>query len=286
MEHPAVALGGGVRMPMLGLSVFRCPPGENTRSVVRTAIELGYRHIDTARVYCNEKSTGRGIRDSGIDRSEMFITTKLWRSDFARPRQGLMQSLERLGTDYVDLFLLHWPFAGYEQAWAEMVELQRAGLCRAIGVCNFRTHHLEQLRRSGAEVMPQLNQTECHPECSEEEHLRYLRRCGMVMAARSPLGGEGHTLVHDPRLMAIARYYRVSTAQVILRWNVQRGVSVIPKSVHPERIRDNADIFGFELSDIDMESISSLDRGARRGWDPDLADRQAVLHAVPLTEEP
>lgn len=283
--YSTVELNNGVRMPLLGLGVFRCPQGEMTRSAVRTALEYGYRMIDTARIYCNEKSVGRGIKDSQLPRDQVFITTKLWRDDFPNPRQGLEQSLERLGVDCVDLYLLHWPFKGYEQAYLELEKLQQEGLCRAIGVSNFKIHHLEALKAAGASVIPQVNQTECHPQNSENELLNYCRQQNIAFEAYSPLGGEGNSLVSDPRVSCIADYYKVTTAQVLLRWNLQRGVIVIPKSIRPERIKENSMLYSFELSQDDMDAISDINANLRRAYEPDRIDQRPAATFPKILEE-
>ncbi len=279
-------LNNGVKMPLLGLGVFRAQSGEEARNAVRTAIEYGYRHIDTARIYCNEKSVGRGIRDSGVDRKDIFVTTKLWRDDYVNPRRGIEQSLQRLGLDYIDLYLLHWPFNGFAKAYLELEKLQREGLCRAIGVSNFRIHHFKELQEAGASVVPQVNQTECHPENAETELLGWCREHKVAFEAYSPLGGQGHLLIHDPRVLAVATHCKATPSQVLLRWNLQRGVIVIPKSVHAERILQNSALYHFELSPEDMQTLSDLDKGLRRGWDPDrIEERPPELWPVPVEEQ-
>lgn len=262
-------LNNGVQMPYFGLGVFRATAGEITRSAVRTAIEYGYRMVDTARAYCNEKSVGRGIKDSGVKREDIFVTTKLWKDDFKNPRQGLMDSLERLQLDYIDLYLLHWPFLDYESAYLELEKLQKEGLIRAIGVSNFKIHHLKRLKEIGATVIPQVNQVECHPECQENELLDYCRKEGILLEAYSPLGGQGRTLINDPRIFTIADYHHKTAAQVILKWNLQRGVAVIPKSVKFERILENSQIFDFELTPGDMDIFADINLNLKRGYDPD-----------------
>lgn len=278
-------LNNGVRMPMLGLGVFRCPMGEQTRSAVRTALEYGYRMIDTARIYCNEKSVGRGMRDSSVPREEIFVTTKLWKTDFENPRRGLEQSLERMKLDYVDLYLLHWPFEGYREAYLELEKLMKEGLCRSIGVSNFTIKHLEALKEAGATVVPQVNQTECHPQNSENELLNYCRRNGIAFEAYSPLGGEGNSLISDPRIACIADYYKVTPAQIMLRWNIQRGVIVIPKSVRAERIKENSELYSFDLSPDDMDSISDINANLRRAYDPDRINLRPASTFPRIVEE-
>lgn len=278
-------LNNGNRIPVLGLGVFRAPSGEITRNAVRTACEYGYRHFDTARAYCNEKSVGRGLKVSGLRRSEFFVTTKLWRSDWDNPRRGLEESLKRLDLDYVDLYLLHWPFKGFEKAWRVLEELQQEGLTRNIGVSNFKIHHLKELKASGATVRPQINQVECHPANAENELLKYCTERGIVLTAYSPLGGMGRTLTDDPRLTSLASYYHVTPAQLILRWNLQRGVAVIPKSVRPERIEENSRLFHFEISPDDMDTIDSVNADERRAYDSDLIDTRPEASFPVLTEE-
>lgn len=279
-------LNNGVKMPFLGLGVFRSQAGEETRSAVRTALEYGYRMIDTARIYCNERSVGRGIKDSALPRDQIFVTTKLWKDDFDDALRGLEQSLERLGLDYVDLFLLHWPFKGFAQAYLVLEQLQKEGLCRAIGVSNFKQHHIEELFVAGATVMPQVNQVECHPQNSEEELLNFCRQRNIVVEAYSPLGGEGQTIMSDPRITSLAQYLKVTPAQVILRWNIQRGVVVIPKSIHAERIIENSKLFNFELSQDDMDTISSINGNLRRAYDSDRIDQRPASTFPKIVEEP
>lgn len=269
-----VTLNNGVKMPLLGLGLFHTSSGEVARQAVRCALEYGYRMLDTARVYCNEKSVGRGIADSGIAREQIFVTTKLWQSDWDDPRRGLEGSLERLGLEYIDLFLLHWPFKGFEKAYLELEKLQKEGLCRAIGVSNFRIHHLKALEEAGATVVPQVNQMEIHPVNTEEELCTYCRKKGIVMEAYSPLGGEGRLLIDDPRLIGICNYYKITPSQAILRWDIQRGIVVIPKSVHPERILLNSKLYDFDLSLQDLEIISDMNSNERRNYDPDKIDNR------------
>ncbi|MBO8416111.1 MAG: aldo/keto reductase [Proteobacteria bacterium] len=284
--NSTVELNNGVKMPLLGLGVFRSAAGEETRSAVRCALENGYRHIDTARIYCNEKSVGRGIKDSGLKREDIFVTTKLWRADYANPRKGLTDSLARLGLDYIDLYLLHWPWQGFEKAWLTLEKLQQEGLCRAIGVSNFKEHHFAALKAAGAGVIPQVNQTECHPENAENELLGFCQQQGTAFEAYSPLGGQNALLVNDPRILVIAQEHQVSGAQVLLRWQLQRGVVVIPKSIKPERILSNAQLYHFELSSADMEAIGELNQNRRRAFDPDRIDaRPRSLEPVIVEEE-
>lgn len=261
-------LNNGVKMPVFGLGVFHSKAGDETADAVKSAILNGYRMIDTARAYSNEASVGDGIKASGVNRQELFVTTKLWKTDYDSPRRGLVESLKRLKLDYVDLFLLHWPFTGYEDAWLKLEELQKEGLCRAIGVSNFKIHHLENLLAGGA-CVPQVNQTEIHPTNTEEELTTWCRRKNILMEAYSPLGGEGRLLLDDPRLVGMCEYYHKTPSQIILRWDLQRGVAVIPKSVREERIIENSKLFDFELSQGDLATISDMNCNDRRNYDPD-----------------
>lgn len=277
-------LNNGVMMPVLGLGVFKSPSGDTTREAVKTSLSIGYRMIDTARAYGNERSVGEGIAQSGIPREEIFVTTKLWKTDFADPRKGLTDSLKRLKLDYVDLFLLHWPFKGFGETWIKLEQLQKEGLCRAIGVSNFRIHHLEELKKGGISVIPQVNQMEIHPVNTEEDLCNYCRRNHIQMEAYSPLGGEGRLLVDDPRLVGMREYYKRTPAQIILRWNLQRGIVVIPKSVHEERIRENAGLFDFDLSQGDLATISDMNANDRRNYDPDAIDKRPAWMEPKFTD--
>lgn len=267
-----ISLNNGVKMPLLGLGVYNIQPGDATRNTVRTALEYGYRLIDTARIYGNEKSVGQAIKDSAISRDEIFVTTKLWKSDFENPKKALIDSLITLGLDYVDLLLIHWPFEGYEKAYLELEKLQKEGLCRCIGVSNFKIHHLENLTSKGASVIPQVNQTEIHPMNTEEHLIGYCRSNKIIVEAYSPLGGEGRLILDDPRLICMRDFYKAAASQILLRWNIQRGIVAIPKSVHPERILQNSQLYDFELSNTDIDTISDMNRNERRSCDPDKVD--------------
>lgn len=265
-----VQLNNGVNIPQLGLGVFRTEEGDQTRNAVRWALEAGYRHIDAAKIYGNEKSVGDGMRESGVARSEIFLTTKLWNEDIrqGRTKAAFEESLAALQTDYIDLYLIHWPADGYQRAWTEMEEIYAAGKIRAIGVSNFHKHHLERLEKS-AKVLPAVNQIESHPYFSNQELIDLCQEKGMSVEVWSPLGGTGGNLMEDPALRALAEKYGKTPAQIILRWDIQRNVIVIPKSTHQERIVSNQQIFDFALSEEDMALISGLNRGQRVGSNPD-----------------
>ena len=262
-------LNNGVEMPLLGLGVFRSVD-EEAAQAVKWAIEVGYRHIDTAKIYNNERSTGEGVWASGIAREDMFITTKLWNADMRKSRQmnAFEKSLKHLGTDYVDLYLIHWPVENFTASWKVMEEMYRSGRAKAIGVSNFLIHHLETLL-SVAEVIPAVNQIETHPYLQENELIKYCENKGIAVEAYSPLGGEGGDLIHDPLVLSIAQAHKKTPAQVLLRWNLERGVIVIPKSIKKERIIENAALYDFKLTDEEITMLNALERGKRYGADPD-----------------
>ena len=267
---PVAELGEEVSIPRVGLGVFQVAPTE-TEEVVRFALEAGYRHIDTAAAYDNEEGVGRALSSSSLDRDEVFVTTKLWNSQHGRerPSPALEASLDRLGLDYVDLYLIHWPVPShdrYVETWEALLDLQGAGLARAIGVSNFLPEHLDRLKEA-TDVMPPINQVELHPHFCQDELRAYHREHGIVTEAWSPLAKA--RILDEPILQAIAERRGRTAIQVVLRWHLQLGNVVIPKSVTPARIAANLDLFDFELSDGEVEEISSLDRGRRIGPDPE-----------------
>uniref|UniRef100_UPI0040297413 aldo/keto reductase n=1 Tax=Lachnospira eligens TaxID=39485 RepID=UPI0040297413 len=399
-----ITLNNGVKIPQIGLGVFRTPDGADTANAVKWAIEAGYRHIDTAKVYGNEKSVGEGIRMSGIDRRDIFVTTKLWNEDIrqGRTKEAFLQSLEDMGLDYIDLYLIHWPANGYEKAWADMEDLYKAGKIKAIGVSNFNVHHLETLsenwtvvpavnqieihpyyanienveyakkngiaieaygneksvgegiRMSGIDrrdifvttklwnedirqgrtkeaflqsledmgldyidlylihwpangyekawadmedlykagkikaigvsnfnvhhletlsenwtVVPAVNQIEIHPYYANIENVEYAKKNGIAIEAYSPLGGNGAGTLENEVIIALADKYGKTPAQIVLRWELQRGIIVLPKSTHQERIISNFDVFEFELSEDDMNAINELNKNEKHGSDPE-----------------
>lgn len=265
-------LNNGISIPQLGFGVFRAADGAETESAVRWALEAGYRHIDTAKIYGNEASVGRAIRASGLPREEIFLTTKLWTEDVraGRTREAFEESLAALGTDYVDLYLIHWPAKGFAAAWAEMEKLYAEGRVRAIGVSNFHQHHLDELAQT-AKVKPAVDQIESHPYLTNQPLIDDCRARGIDVEVWSPLGGSlgKANILQDETILALAQKYGKSPAQIAIRWHLQRGVVVMPKSVHQERIAANFNVFDFALSGEDMAAISALNRDLRVGSDPD-----------------
>ena len=261
---PGVALNDGNSVPQLGLGVYLVPP-EQTAEVVSTALEVGYRHIDTAEMYGNERGVGEAVRASGLDRNDVFITSKL-NNPFHKPddaRRAFSETLQKLGTDYVDLFLIHWPLpkaygGDIVSTWKTLEEFHADGRAKSVGVSNFEVSHLEALA-SECEVVPAVNQIELHPYLLNDEVRRYDEEHGIATEAWAPIG-RGHEL-HDPVVTEIAGRLGRTPAQVVLRWQIQRGNIVFPKSVHPDRIRENFQLFDFELDEHDMRRISGLDRG-------------------------
>ena len=267
---PTLRLNDGREIPQLGFGVFQVPPAETEAAVTR-ALEVGYRHIDTAAAYRNEAGVGRAIAAVGLDRSEVFITTKLFNDDHGREQaqRAFAASLERLETDYVDLYLIHWPVPSedrYVETWQALEEVHREGRARSIGVSNFNLEHLERLGHE-TETLPAVNQVELHPYLAQRELRAYQREHGIATEAWSPIG-QGGDVLDDPAIRAIAESHDRSPAQVIIRWHLQSGNIVIPKSVTPDRIAENFRAFDFELSDAEMAQIDGLDRGERLGPDP------------------
>ena len=264
-----VALNNGVRMPWLGLGVWQIHGDSETMEVVRDAIALGYRSIDTARIYGNERGVGQAIRACGVPREELFITTKVWNDEIraGRVETAFDQSLKLLGLDYVDLYLVHWPIAGkIVTTWKAMEQLQRTGRVKSVGVSNHMLPHLDELL-AAAEIVPAVNQIEFHPYLQSKPLVDLCRAKGIRVEAWSPLA-KGGDLLRDPLLSDVAKHHGKTVAQIVLRWEVQRGVVTIPKSTKPHRLAENAGIFDFQLSDGEMSAIDALDRGQRVGADP------------------
>jgi 2,5-diketo-D-gluconate reductase A len=265
-----ITLRGGVDIPQFGLGVFRSEPGAETSAAVRMALEAGYRHIDTAAMYHNEGDVAKGIKESGVKREDIFITTKLSNplNEAKKAEQGIEDSLKLLDTDYIDLYLVHWPASGYMDAWEKMMRAQQDGKLRAIGVSNFQIRHLEALEKAGLAV-PACNQIELHPIFQQTKLKAYCEERGIYIEAWSPIGGRDHLCIDHPAILPIAKKHGKSGAQIILRWHIQIGNIVIPKSVRKERIVENADIFDFTLDAEDMAAIKGMETGERLYWSPD-----------------
>ena len=257
-----VCLNNGVQMPLEGFGVFQVPDAAQCEQAVSDALEAGYRLIDTAAAYMNEEAVGNAIRTSGIPRKDLFITTKLWVQDagYESAKKAFETSLNKLGLEYLDLYLIHQPFHDYYGAWRAMEELYKEGRIRAIGVSNFYPDRLVDLCVN-AEIIPAVNQVECHPFFQQKDALKVMKEYGVQPEAWGPFAEGKNNFFQNPILAEIAAKYGKSVAQVALRWNVQRGVVVIPKSVHKERIQENFNIWDFELSDKDMETSSDMDIG-------------------------
>lgn len=261
-------LRGGVEIPLLGLGVYQSRPGEETQRAVEAALSLGYRHVDTARAYGNERDVAAAIAASGVPRDQVFVTTKLWNSDhgYAETLRACDASLARLGTERVDLYLVHWPVQGLRNdTWRAMERLRAEGKARAIGVSNYTVRHLEELLGRAKEP-PAVNQVELHPFLQQRELVEFCRANGIVVEAYAPLV-KAHKMDH-PVLRRIAERHRVTPAQVLVRWGLQLGLVVLPKSVRPERIRENAEVYGFALDGEDLSALEGLDEGYRTSWDP------------------
>ena len=271
---PLIALNDGNHIPQLGFGVFKVEPQE-TAAAVHAALDIGYRHIDTAQMYGNEKGVGEGIRDAGLDRGHVYITSKL-NNGFHRPadaRRAFEETLRELGTDYVDLFLIHWPLptlydGDFVSTWKVLEDFKSDGRARSIGVSNFGIHHLQELARE-TETTPAVNQIEVHPYFTNDEVRAYGMEHNIATEGWSPIA-RGKVL-GDPVVIRIAKAYGVHPAQVVLRWHIERGDIVFPKSIHRQRMKDNFEIFDFDLGDEEIEALTALNKGeaGRMGPNPD-----------------
>ncbi|TGK87753.1 aldo/keto reductase [Leptospira noumeaensis] len=260
-----------ISVPQLGLGVWKSRPKECFEAV-KSALSLGYRHIDTAAIYGNEADVGAAIQESGIPRSEIFLVTKLWNADqgYDSALRAIDVSLKKLGTDYVDMYLIHFPVSGKRnESWKALEKIKAEGKSKAIGVSNFMVSHLEELLKETGTI-PAMNQVEYHPFLQDKELKEYCTEKGILLEAYSPLA-HGQKL-EDPRITQIAKRYKKSNAQILIRWSLQAGHVVIPKSKNPDRIRENADVFDFNLSEADMKEISSWNENFRTCWDPTTVD--------------
>ena len=291
---PDLTLNNGVTMPALGLGVFQSPP-EETATAVETALNIGYRHIDTAAAYGNERQVGEGIRRSGLDRAEVFIETKVWVSDYGYDQtpHAFDKAIRKLGVDQLDLLILHQPapdrFDRTVAAYEALETLLADGRVRAIGVSNFMRHHLDDLLGQ-TDLVPAVNQIELHPYFSQPDVQKADAEYGILTQAWSPIGGitfypgwgeDRRNVLEDPTISAIAAAHRKTPAQVVLRWQLQHGRSAIPKSTNPGRIAENFDVFDFDLTAKQMSGIDALDTGVRNGPDPDVARPELFDRVVP-----
>lgn len=265
-------LNNGVEMPGFGLGVYKVEDGSVAEEAVRTALENGYRSIDTASFYDNEKGVGEGIKNSGIPRDDVFLTSKVWNDEqgYTSTKQAFQRSIDKLGTDYLDLYLIHWPVKDtFVETWKAMEELYREGKVRAIGVSNFHVQHLEKLF-ANAEIISAVNQVEFHPHLTQEGLRAFCHQHNIQLEAWSPL--KRGQLLEEDIIQTIAKKYGKSAAQVILRWDIQHDVITIPKSITKERIIANADIFDFSLTDEEMNQIDAMNQNDRSGSNPDSFD--------------
>ena len=277
-----IKLNNGVEIPCVGYGTFRTDPAV-TAQAVQDAIAAGYRHIDTAKVYENEVGVGQGIKAAGVPREELFVTSKLWNTDrgYEATKAAFQASLDRLGLDYLDLYLIHWPAnekqfgAGAAkinaETWRAMEELYEAGKIRAIGLSNFMPHHVAELLKT-AKIKPMVDQIEVHPGWTHAEEIKKLQAMDIVVEAWGPLGGQGATVLVDPTMQKIAATHGKSTAQVSLRWILQQGGVPLPKSVHVDRLKQNMELFDFELSNEEMQTIAALPNLGGQCKDPDDVD--------------
>lgn len=271
-------------MPQLGLGVWQVKEGAEITTAIHAAIESGYRLIDTAAMYANEAGVGEAILTANVPREELFITTKLWNSDqgYERALRAFDASLKRLKLEYIDLYLIHWPcprLGRYTDTWKAFEEILASGRAKAIGVCNFNQDHLEKLLNV-ATIPPMVNQIEFHPRLQQHELQAYCTANGIQVEAWSPVGGSGGDLLDDITLQAIAKKHDKLAAQVVIRWHLQQNRIVIPKSIHPERVRQNAEVFDFELDDDDMANIALINTNTRRGPDPATMNRDIPTNFI------
>lgn len=266
-----LTLNNGIKIPSIGLGVFRVEDAKTAQETVEMALSVGYRHIDTAMIYGNEEAVGQAIKNSGIYREDIFVTTKLWNDDqrSGKVDEAIDASLKRLGLDYIDLYLVHWPVKDtYVQVWKKMEKVYTEGKTRAIGVSNYQIHHLEDLLKD-AEFVPAVNQFECYPYLTQEPLVKFCKEKGIHPEAWGPLGAGKSDILSNSVITQIAEKYGKTSAQIVLRWHLDRGFIVIPKSVRKERQIENFNIMDFRLTDEEVQSISALNKDKRLGADPD-----------------
>ena len=260
-------LNNGVKMPWLGFGTYKVENGHTVIESVKEALKIGYRHIDTASFYNNEEGVGTAIKESGVPREEIFLVSKVWNSDqgYEKTLKAFETSIKKLGTDYLDLYLIHWPQPLHKETWKALEKLYKEGRIKAIGVSNFAVNHLKDLLEN-AEIMPMVNQVEFHPKLIQNELIEFCRKDNIQLEAWSPL--MRGKVFKIQLLEELSKKYRKTISQIVLRWDLQMGVVTIPKSTTPARIKENADIFDFELSKEDITKIQQLDEGLRVGSDP------------------
>lgn len=280
-----VTLSNGVKMPLEGFGVFQVPEAEVCKKAVLDAIATGYRLIDTAAAYFNEEAVGEALKECGVPREELFITTKLWIQDagYENAKKAFQTSLDKLGLNYIDLYLIHQPMNDYYGSWRAMEELYKEGKIRAIGVCNFYPERLADLCVN-AKIIPMVNQVELHPFFAQESALSTMKEFNVQPEAWGPLAEGKHDIFTHPILKQIGEKYGKTAAQVALRWNTQRGVVIIPKSVHKERMEENLNIWDFTLSEEDMKAIATLDLGHSEIIDHSLAETAKWLNGWKIHE--
>lgn len=274
---PHVTLNNNISMPQIGLGVYLMP-SDQTAENVSHALESGYRLIDTAAAYGNEEGVGQGIKQSGLPREEIFVTTKLWNSEhqYDKALKAFETSLQKLGLEYIDLYLIHWPLPMEDQyldAWKALEKIYKDGRAKAIGVSNFKQNHIDRLLQE-SEIVPAVLQIEIHPTFNQPELRQYASEHNIQVESWYPLGGQKSVgeLLKLPLIVNMAQKYHKTPAQIVLRWHIELGLVTIPKSSHPARVKENIDIFDFQLTQDEVQAISALDTGVRLGSDPDTAD--------------
>lgn len=280
--QPVVTLNNGIDIPALGFGVWQMEDLKECENAVIKAIQTGYRMIDTAAIYQNETAVGDAVKNSGINRDELFITSKVWVQDhgYEKTNSAFQRTLNRLQMDYLDMYLIHWPYGDFLGTWKALEELYQEGKIKAIGVCNFTVEKLEELKAHST-VVPVINQIELHPVFQQKELQVYDRENNIITQPWSPLGNGNANLLNNAELKVIAGKYGKTVAQVILRWHLQEGFVVIPKSVTPSRIEENFNVFDFELTEDEMNAVRSLDTGKRLFFDPkDPEWEEKMLNAV------
>lgn len=279
MNQTYITLNDGSNIPQFGLGVYMVPEGSETKNAVLTALKLGVRHIDTAHAYQNERSVGKAVKASGVKREEIWITTKLWPSEYGEGKtaDAIDKMLARLDTDYIDLLLLHQQFGDYLGAWRDMEKAVKAGKVRSIGISNFESERLEELCEA-ANIKPSVLQVECHPYYQQAALKKRIEKYGTVIESWYPIGHGDKGLINEPLFTRLAEKYGKSNVQIILRWHIQEGTILFPKTTNPEHMRDNFDIFNFELTDAEMDEIRALDNG-KRFFNMTLAEQEKNLGA-------